>query len=90
MPDDLSLVKLKVATPATLPVPPYANSTFSYANNPQDVSIIFMRIPLLTDDQVKALKESGATAVTGELVATITLPKAVAADLGEVLRKVTK
>ena len=59
---------------------PYCNSTSSFANA-LDVTVVFLRVPLLSADELAAkLSESGGR-LKAPVVGSITMPRQIAAEM---------
>jgi hypothetical protein len=71
--------------------PPYANSAFVYANTPNDVVIVFMRIPLINDEMFNVLTANGTKdgKICGVLVSSVTLPRQYAVGFASMLNDIT-
>ena len=74
--------KVVVMPPEPFPSPPYANST-AILKGEEDIAILFMRTQFVSVQQVEKLIKAGTKSVTGEIVASIVLPPAIARNLGE-------
>lgn len=81
-----SAADIQVVPPDNIPVPPYANTVFTFFGNPNDVSIIFMRVPLVTDEQVEKMIADGTETVSGQIVGSITLPRQIAIGLADFIK----
>ena len=60
---------------------PYSNATFTYSNIETDITICFLRLPLINDEQVQQLRDESANKVDATVVASVTLPREVALGL---------
>lgn len=78
---------LTIVPPEAIPQPPYANQTYVIVLNQIDVNVIFMRIPLLSDDHARSIIESGKAQIEGDVVGSITLPRTVARDFATQILK---
>lgn len=66
---------------------PYANATHSFVVTPTDVTILFLRLPIMTtEDAVKARATGRVEAV---VISGITLPVAVARGLADKIIELT-
>ena len=77
--------------PEALPqTAPYATATFTIINTAYDVTIVFMRTPIFTDEEFQAQRAKGGDVVVvkGPVVASVTLPREVAAGLAGVLASI--
>jgi hypothetical protein len=86
-PKNAEPTSITLRPPGVVPAPPYGTSTFTFANNPYDVSIVFMRVPLLGREQSEKLRGlTGPVQIDGEVVGAITLPRSVAVDLANSIK----
>lgn len=76
-----------IVPPEVLPQPPYANQTFVMVFNDIDLNVVFMRVPILSDERAKALVADGKTTLEGDVVGSITLSRQVARDLASQLTR---
>lgn len=84
-------LELRIVPPSPLAdVPPYANATFSFVNTSTDVTIVFLRIPLISDDQAKAILASETKELVGIPVGAVTLPREVASAMALKLAEMLK
>jgi hypothetical protein len=83
----MSDAKLVLVPPADAGIPPYANSTFMYSVNSVDVSILFLRMPLMTEEASKKLIAAGQNRIEGDIVGSITLPRQAAAQMADKLKE---
>jgi hypothetical protein len=63
---------------------PYSNSVFVSRNPPVDLTLIFLRVPPLNEEQLATAKQAGGR-VAGATVASVTLPTEIARQLAEYL-----
>lgn len=68
--------------------PPYANSSYSLLT-PTDITILFMRIPTVTKEQIEAMKEKSVP-FQGTVVSSVTIPLKHAVELGNALIKLVE
>jgi len=74
--------EVQIGVPPELPVTQYANSTFIFGGvNESDLTVIFLRTPLLTQELVDAFRASGSKTLIGTAVGGITLPYTVAKSM---------
>ena len=77
-----------IPRPDGLPeAPPYANATYTFVNNELDVTICFLRSPLMDDAAVAELVARGGGAVESPVVTAVTLPRARALALADYLQR---
>ena len=68
--------------------PPYANTTYTFTYSPTDVTILFLRAPLLNDEQILKLVQEGSAGVVkagGAVVSAVTLPRPIALSMAHKL-----
>lgn len=88
MPSGSPPAGVKLVPPDHIPAPPYANSVYTFiGGTAEDYSMVFLRIPLLNDEQIRAVNESGDKKLVCEVVASVTLPLASARAFVEHLSK---
>ena len=65
---------------------PYGNTTFTFANSATEITLVFMRAPLLTDEAMMALNKKavdGIATVKGHVVASVSLPHSTAIEFAK-------
>jgi hypothetical protein len=87
MADEKQRTTVSIHPPDGMPVAPYANATFTYVVTDTDVTVVFMRTPLIGEKRANEILARGEQILTGDFVGSITLPKTVAIDLGEQLKR---
>lgn len=81
---------MTVVPPEAVPTPPYANVTYTFVNTGHDMTIVFMRVPLLTAEAAEKLHKAPGNTLEGEIVSSVTLPMAVANDLADAMKGLTQ
>ncbi len=66
---------------------PYANATFTFVNNEVDITICFLRQPLLDDDAMKPFIEPGEGKLEAVVACSVTLPRLIALGLANKLKE---